>query len=81
MSKLRIMLADDHETVREGLKMIVNAQDDMEVVGLCGRWSRGRRQGAGALAGRARHGYLHAQTERAERRPRNSQTSARRLKC
>jgi len=34
MSKLRIMLADDHETVREGLKMIVNAQDDMEVVGL-----------------------------------------------
>ena len=36
MSKLRIMLADDHETVREGLKMIVNAQDDMEVVGLAG---------------------------------------------
>ena len=34
MSKLRIMLADDHETVREGLKMIVNAQDDMEVVGV-----------------------------------------------
>jgi DNA-binding NarL/FixJ family response regulator len=33
LSKLRIMLADDHETVREGLKMIVNAQDDMEVVG------------------------------------------------
>jgi DNA-binding NarL/FixJ family response regulator len=33
MSKLRIMLADDHETVREGLKMIINAQDDMEVVG------------------------------------------------
>ena len=33
MSKLRIVLADDHETVREGLKMIVNAQDDMEVVG------------------------------------------------
>ena len=34
MTKLRVMLADDHETVREGLKMIVNAQDDMEVVGL-----------------------------------------------
>ena len=33
MSKLRIMLADDHETVREGLKMIVDAQDDMEVIG------------------------------------------------
>ena len=36
MSKLRIMLADDHETVREGLKMIVNAQDDMEVVAFAG---------------------------------------------
>jgi len=36
MTKLRIMLADDHETVREGLQMIVNAQDDMEVVGFAG---------------------------------------------
>ncbi len=34
MTKLRIVLADDHETVREGLKMIVNAQEDMEVVGV-----------------------------------------------
>jgi DNA-binding NarL/FixJ family response regulator len=32
MSKLRILLADDHETVREGLKTILNAQADMEVV-------------------------------------------------
>ena len=30
--KLRILLADDHETVREGLKAILNAQPDMEVV-------------------------------------------------
>lgn len=36
MTKLRIMLAEDHETVREGLKMIVNAQDDMEVAGVVG---------------------------------------------
>lgn len=33
MSKLRILLADDHETVREGLKAILNAQSDMVVVG------------------------------------------------
>ncbi len=33
MDKLRILLAEDHETVREGVKMIVNAQPDMEVVG------------------------------------------------
>jgi DNA-binding NarL/FixJ family response regulator len=31
--KLRILLADDHETVREGLRMILNSQPDMQVVG------------------------------------------------
>ncbi|MBV8231466.1 MAG: response regulator transcription factor [Planctomycetaceae bacterium] len=33
MIKLRILLADDHAVVREGLKALVNAQPDMEVVG------------------------------------------------
>src|SRR5262249_12043823 len=33
MTRLPILLADDHETVREGLKVILNAQSDMEVVG------------------------------------------------
>lgn len=32
-SKLRILLADDHETVREGLKAILSTQLDMEIVG------------------------------------------------
>jgi two-component system, NarL family, response regulator NreC len=32
MKKLRILLADDHDTVREGLKLIVNLQPDMLVV-------------------------------------------------
>ena len=36
MAKLRILLADDHATVREGLKLIIGAQDDMEVVGEVG---------------------------------------------
>lgn len=36
MSKLRILLADDHETVREGLKVILNGQSDMEVVAEAG---------------------------------------------
>ena len=31
--KLRILLAEDHHTVREGIKLLVNAQPDMEVVG------------------------------------------------
>lgn len=35
-SKLRILLADDHETVREGLRMILDAQPDMQVVATAG---------------------------------------------
>jgi DNA-binding NarL/FixJ family response regulator len=31
--KLRILIAEDHQTVREGIKLLVNAQDDMEIVG------------------------------------------------
>lgn len=36
MKKLRILLADDHETVREGLKLIIDGQADMEVVAEAG---------------------------------------------
>ena len=36
MRKLRILLADDHVAVREGLKMIVDTQPDMTVVGEAG---------------------------------------------
>lgn len=33
VAKLRILLADDHVVVREGLKVLVNAQPDMVVIG------------------------------------------------
>jgi DNA-binding NarL/FixJ family response regulator len=33
MTKIRVLLADDHSVVREGLKALVNGQPDMEVVG------------------------------------------------
>ena len=32
-AKTRVLLAEDHNTVREGIKMLVNAQPDMQVVG------------------------------------------------
>jgi DNA-binding NarL/FixJ family response regulator len=32
MHKLRVMLADDHAVVRDGLAMLINGQTDMEVV-------------------------------------------------
>jgi two-component system response regulator NreC len=33
METTRILLAEDHRTVREGIKLLVNAQPDMEVIG------------------------------------------------
>lgn len=36
MDKVRIFLADDHVVLRQGLKLIINSQSDMEVVGEAG---------------------------------------------
>src|SRR5947199_5173375 len=33
MRRTRILLADDHAVVRQGFKMILSAQTDMEIVG------------------------------------------------
>src|SRR3974390_2920299 len=34
--RIRILLADDHRLVRQGFRLILEAQDDMEVVGESG---------------------------------------------
>src|SRR5215831_16411078 len=36
MTVIGVFLAEDHETVREGLRLLVNAQEDMHVVGEAG---------------------------------------------
>lgn len=36
MPKIRVFLAEDHEVVRHGLKLLINRQPDMEVVGEAG---------------------------------------------
>lgn len=36
MRTIRILLADDHAVVRQGFKMILSAQEDMEIVGEAG---------------------------------------------
>lgn len=36
MSEIQILIAEDHKTVREGLKMIIAAEADMKVVGEAG---------------------------------------------
>jgi len=33
MKRTRILLVDDHAVVRQGFKMILDAQSDMEIVG------------------------------------------------
>lgn len=33
MTRIRVLLAEDHETVRQGLKLLLDAQPDLEVVG------------------------------------------------
>src|SRR5437016_12446462 len=33
MKRIRILLADDHAVVRQGFKMLLGAQSDMEIVG------------------------------------------------
>jgi DNA-binding NarL/FixJ family response regulator len=33
MIRIRVLLAEDHETVRQGLKLLIDSQSDMEVVG------------------------------------------------
>lgn len=33
---VRIVIADDHQLFREGVKRIINMEDDMEVIGECG---------------------------------------------
>ena len=33
MSKIKVLLVDDHAVVRMGFKMLINAEPDMEVIG------------------------------------------------
>ena len=46
MSKLRILVVDDHPIIRKALSCLVNAEPDMEVVGEAGDGSEGCRQAA-----------------------------------
>ena len=44
MKKLRVLLADDHKVVREGLRLLVNGQRDMRVIGEAGNGQEALRQ-------------------------------------
>ena len=58
--KMKILLVDDHEMVRLGLKSYFDLQDDVEVVGEAANGSQGIDLALG-LASRCHcHGYRHA---------------------
>jgi DNA-binding NarL/FixJ family response regulator len=44
MTKLKVLLVDDHEVVRAGIKSLLDAQDDMTVVGEAGTAEEGIRR-------------------------------------
>jgi DNA-binding NarL/FixJ family response regulator len=44
MKKLRILLADDHQVVRDGLRLLIDGQGDMRVVGEAGNGKEALRQ-------------------------------------
>lgn len=39
MSKIRVLVADDHAVLRSGLRLLINTQSDMEVVGEAGTFA------------------------------------------
>jgi two-component system response regulator NreC len=54
MKKLRILLADDHKVVRDGLRLLVDGQRDMRVVGEAGNGKEALQQARELNAGAER---------------------------
>ena len=77
MSRILVLLAEDHETVREGLKLLIDAQPDMRVVGevASGRGVVERNDGARSPC--CRDGYRHARDQRSDRHARTQAARAR----
>ena len=48
MGKIRIFIADDHALLRSGVRLLIDAQDDMEVVGEAGDLLQTKRELAAA---------------------------------
>ena len=57
---LRILLADDHVTVRHGLKLLIDAEPDMKVIGEASDGDAAFKTRVDVEAGRHRHGHLDA---------------------
>ena len=64
MGKIRVLLVDDHTVVRQGLRRILETDDEIEIVGEAGDGRSADRDGAAHAPERRRHGHRAARAER-----------------
>ncbi len=46
--KIKVLIVDDHQVVRQGLRTFLDLNEDIQVVGEAARWPEGRRDGCAA---------------------------------
>ena len=61
---IKVLLADDHAVVRDGLRVLLEAQSDISVVGDAANGREAVRLALATASGRRGHGYRHAGVER-----------------
>src|SRR5205085_6468778 len=58
--RVRVLVVDDADLMRAGLRAVLSSDESLIVVGEARRWPRGGRAGASAAAGRRADGRPHA---------------------
>ena len=69
---IRVLLADDQALVRAGFRALLDAQDDIEVVGEANDGDEAVAPEPAVRPRRRAHGHPHARDRRADRHPRAS---------
>ena len=64
MSKVRVLLADDHGIVRKGLRFVLEREGNVEVVGEAADGREAVKLAGTVLASGRRYGHRHAQSQR-----------------
>jgi hypothetical protein len=63
MTKIRVLVADDHGVVRKGLRFLLERREDLEVVGEACDGKGGGPAGGGTRSAHHRYRPRHAATE------------------
>ena len=59
-SKIKVLIVDDHDVMRQGLKALLQAQEDIEVVGVANNGQEAFEENKGAEARCSSAGYCDA---------------------